>query len=61
MIVMRFRIIRANDLLMFLDIKHVAQGGTWKEYEEKVGKRVEALKEVLAEAETKSTGSSMGK
>ncbi len=38
---------------------HVAQGGTWKEYEEKVGKIVEELKEVLAESEQK--GSSMGK
>ena len=40
---------------------HVAQGGTWREYEEKVAKRVEALKQVVAEAESKSNGTSMGK
>lgn len=41
--------------------KHVAQGGTWKEYEEKVAKRVEAVKQVIAESESKQSGTSMSK
>lgn len=41
--------------------KHVSQGGTWKEYEEKVAKRVEAVKQVIAESEVKQSGTSMSK